>query len=300
VILGLTTAQELLPFPWQGLDTDNGNEFINNKLLAFCQVRKVTFTRSRAYRKNDQAHVEEKNGSIVRRLIGYDRYEGELAWYALCELYAILRLYVNFFQPSMKLIYKERQGAKVTKRYDKAQTPYQRLLASLHVTEEIKKNLRKQYKNLDPLKLLAELERLQNQFWQHAWKDPQSLGEVVLPEGNSCDLPHYQEANPTRRYRRTSKPRKPYAPRTPRTHKGDFETVWNQLIMNLQLNPHSSAKDLLLPLIEEDPHHFNLKQLRTLQRRIKEWRISQSFYEKSIRADGNLSPFLSLAQEAAK
>lgn len=278
-------------------------------MLAFCQTRKITFTRSRAYRKNVQAHVEEKNGSIVRRLVGYDRYEGESAWYALCELYAVLRLYVNFFQPSMKLIYKERQGAKVTKRYDKAQTPCQRLLASLHVSEEIKKKLHKQYENLDPLKLLTELERLQNQFWQHAWKDskssflvPQNLGEVILPELNSCDVPllSSQEVSPTRRYRRTPKPRKPSSPRTWLTRKDLFETVWSKLIMDLQFNPHSTAKDLLLSLIEEDPHHFNLKQLRTLQRRVKEWRISQSFYEKSIRSDGTLSPFLSLAQEAAK
>ena len=243
VIVGLTTAQKLLPFPWQGLDTDNGNEFINYKLLAFCEKRKITFTRSRPYRKNDQAHVEEKNGSIVRRLIGYDRYEGEAAWYALCELYAVLRLYINFFQPSMKLIYKERHGAKVIKRYDKAQTPCQRLLASLGIGEEIKKKLRKQYNNLDPMKLLADLERLQNQFWQHAWKEPQSpflgpqaLKEVRLPALNSCDssvLP----AQEVRRYRRTPKPRKPSSPRTWRTRKDPFEKVWDRLMMELQFNP---------------------------------------------------------------
>lgn len=309
VIVGLTTAQELLPFPWQGLDTDNGNEFINYKLLAFCEERKITFTRSRPYRKNDQAHVEEKNGSIVRRLIGYDRYEGEAAWYALCELYAVLRLYINFFQPSMKLIYKERHGAKVTKRYDKAQTPCQRLLSSLNISKEIKKDLQKQYDNLDPLKLLAELTRLQNQFWQYAWKeskppfpDTHNLGEVSLPALNPCDsslLPG-QEVSSTRRYRRTPKPRKSSSPRTWRTRKDPFEEVWGKLIVDLQFNPQNTAKNLLLPLIEADPHHFNLKQERTLQRRIKEWRVSQSLYEKCIRSDGTLTPFLSLAQKAAK
>ena len=105
------------------MDTDNGSEFINYTLLEFCKVQEITFTRSRAYKKNDQAHVEEKNGSIVRRLIGYDRYEGVEAYNALSELYATLRLYVNFFQPALKLISKKREGAKVTKKYDKAKTP---------------------------------------------------------------------------------------------------------------------------------------------------------------------------------
>ena len=80
VIIGLKLAQELLPFPLLGIDSDNGSEFINYELMAFCDNNKITFTRSRAYRKNDQAHVEEKNGSIVRRIIGYDRFEGREAW----------------------------------------------------------------------------------------------------------------------------------------------------------------------------------------------------------------------------
>jgi hypothetical protein len=100
VIASLKVAQHVLPFVLLGLDTDNGSEFINYALLDFCQNQEITFTRSRAYKKNDQAHVEEKNGSIVRRIIGYDSYEGSEAYHALSELYAVLRLYVNFFQPS--------------------------------------------------------------------------------------------------------------------------------------------------------------------------------------------------------
>jgi hypothetical protein len=115
--------------------------------------------------------VEEKNGSIVRRLIGYDRFEGIDAYNALSELYATLRLYVNFFQPSLKLISKKRDGAKVTKKYDKAKTPYQRLLASTHISDEAKARLKNQYEQLDPVLLLKELERLQDNFWQYAWKE---------------------------------------------------------------------------------------------------------------------------------
>ena len=115
IIDGLRVADELLPFPLQGLDTDCGSEFINYDLLDYCEDRFITFTCARTHRKNDQAHVEEKNGSVVRRLVGYDRFEGREAWEALAKLYCVLRKYVNFFQPSLKLLEKERQGAKVSK-----------------------------------------------------------------------------------------------------------------------------------------------------------------------------------------
>ena len=172
VISSLEVLQQILPFPLLGLDTDNGSEFINYALLDFCRIHKITFTRSRAYKKNDQAHVEEKNGSIVRRLIGYDRFEGLDAYNALSELYATLRLYINFFQPSLKLKSKIRDGAKVTKKYDKAKTPYQRLLISINISEEIKIKLRTQYEQLDPILLLKNLQLLQDKFWKYAWKEP--------------------------------------------------------------------------------------------------------------------------------
>ena len=135
VIGALNSLRGRLPVPLLGLDTDNGSEFINYEMLRYCQREQITFTRSRVNRKNDQAFVEEKNGSVVRRLIGYDRYEGLGAWRALIQLYEILRLYVNFFQPSMKLIDKQRDGARVKKRYDRAQTPYQRVIASAYLTK---------------------------------------------------------------------------------------------------------------------------------------------------------------------
>ncbi len=128
VIEGLDVAKQLIPFPLLGIGTDNGSEFINQDLLGYCRDGHITFTRCRAYRKNDQAYVEEKNGSVVRRMIGYDRYEGRKAWDTLCKLYRQLRLYVNFFQPSLKLLEKHRKGAKVTRHYEPARTPYQRVL----------------------------------------------------------------------------------------------------------------------------------------------------------------------------
>ena len=190
VVGALKVAQKLLPFSLLGLDTDNGSEFINYKLLKFCEEQKITFTRSRAYHSNDQAHVEEKNGSIVRRIMGYDRYEGNEAWNALAALYAKLRLYVNFFQPSMKLLSKQRCGTKIRKLYDKAQTPYQRLSLSPHINEEIKANLKKQYETLDPLSLLQELKDLQGQFFQYAWKGPvnKTVPLIVVQKTGNIDL----------------------------------------------------------------------------------------------------------------
>jgi len=174
-----------LPFSLLGLDTDNGGEFINYELLRYCQEEKITFTRSRAYRKNDQAHVEEKNGSVVRRLVGYDRYEGMEAWRALSAVYAVLRLYVNFFQPSMKLLSKERMQGRTTKRYDRAQTPYQRALSASVIGEDQKNRLRAAYRTLDPVVLLKELERLQDQFWAHAHNKPAVPRCSVVPESVS-------------------------------------------------------------------------------------------------------------------
>ncbi len=120
VLSALGQARQLLPFPLLGLDTDNGGEFLNSELLRYCRTEKITFTRCRPYKKNDQCHVEQKNGSIVRRIVGYDRYEGGEACRSLATLYGVLRLYTNYFQPSLKLISKERAGSRVTKRYDRA------------------------------------------------------------------------------------------------------------------------------------------------------------------------------------
>ena len=118
-----------IPFPLVGLDSDNGGEFINYHLYEYCQRNEITFTRSRPYKKNDNAHVEQKNWSVVRRLIGYDRYTSRPALDQLNRIYGLVRLYVNFFQPVMQLKHKTRNGAKVHRQYDTAKTPYQRVLA---------------------------------------------------------------------------------------------------------------------------------------------------------------------------
>jgi len=114
VLRALDQVRGLLPFSLRGLDTDNGGEFLNFPLLAYCERAEITFTRGRAYRKNDQCYVEQKNGSLVRQIVGYDRFEGDLAYQQLAEVYRALRLYVNIFQPSLKLVLKRREAARST------------------------------------------------------------------------------------------------------------------------------------------------------------------------------------------
>ncbi len=164
----IVQARMRLPFPLVGLDSDNGTEFINDLLLRYCQQEQITFTRSRPYQKNDQAHVEQKNWSIVRQTVGYDRYEGQRACEALAALYEVLRLYTNFFQPSMKLQSKERLGSKVKKTYDTAKTPYQRVLEAEQVTQATKDRLQGQYHTLNPVALLRQIHRAQETLWQLA------------------------------------------------------------------------------------------------------------------------------------
>ena len=174
VIQGLDVVRSVVPFPILGLDSDNGSEFINHQVFRYCEVNEITFTRSRSYRKNDQAHVEEKNGSVVRRLVGYDRYEGRAALLALTELYSTVRQYVNYFQPSMKLASKYRMGAKTVKRYDQPKTPLQRLLESGQLNETTTKLHMDRFHHMDPIALLNDLRLKQDRFWSLAWQ-PEEL-----------------------------------------------------------------------------------------------------------------------------
>ena len=164
ILAGVQKIRANLPFPLLGLDSDNGSEFINETLYNFCDEQHITFTRSRPYRKNDNCFVEQKNYSVVRRAVGYQRFDSEPQLRLLNELYERLDLYTNFFQPSMKLKSKERYGARVKKQYDQARTPYQRLLESSAIKEETKQQLRARYRLLNPAKLKRQIESLQQKL----------------------------------------------------------------------------------------------------------------------------------------
>ncbi len=173
-----------LPFPLLGLDSDNGSEFINHHLVSYCDQNHITFTRSRAGRKNDGCYVEQKNWSIVRRFAGYGRYEKDDACKCLNDLYVVVREYVNFFMPSQKLIEKVRDGSRVTRRYDAPQTPYHRVLASDAVEASTKRRLKRRYATLNPAALKRRIETLQRELLTLTARAPSSDTARYKPAEN--------------------------------------------------------------------------------------------------------------------
>ncbi len=161
-------ARLRLPFPLLGVDSDNGSEFINQCFNTYCRQEKITFTRSRPYKKNDSCHVEQKNWNVVRRLVGYDRYTSKSAYECLERIYHLVRLYMNFFQPTMKLWSKTRNGARVHKVYETAQTPYQRLLKLGVLSEANRAELAATYHGLNPVLLLKQINANLEQLWRLA------------------------------------------------------------------------------------------------------------------------------------
>jgi hypothetical protein len=160
VFNALKSIRSDLPFELLGVDSDSGAEFINNEMYRYCRNEKILFTRSRPYMKNDGCHVEQKNWHIVRRNIGYGRYEGKEAVRVMNEYYARLRLYTNFFMPHMKLMSRTRDGAHVRKRYEEPMTPYRRLLACDDIPPDVKEKLTKTYLSLNPAALKRDMMKL--------------------------------------------------------------------------------------------------------------------------------------------
>jgi hypothetical protein len=268
VVEGLNVIRHEFPVPVLGIDSDNDSAFINDTLLAYCQEQRLEFTRSRAYHKNDQAWIEQKNGAVVRRFVGYARLSGVVAGQCLAQLFQAVRLYVNHFQPSFKLRSKVREGAKVKKTYDLPATPGARLLQHASVAEAVKEKLRAEGSRLDPLELLHRIREAQAAL--------AALGCGNLGSGPARDnleqflakLPDLWrdgEARPTHR-------QGPARPRTWRTRKDPFEGIWPEILLWLQQEPQATAKSLFERLDREYPGRFPEGQLRTLQRRIREWR----------------------------
>jgi len=270
--------------PLLGLDTDNGTEFLNTDLLDYCTREEITFTRGRVAKKNDQCFVEQKNGAIVRQLVGYDRFEGEPAYRQLTELYRAVRLYVNFFQPSMKLRLKEREGGKLRRRYDPAKTPCQRLLAAGVLSTDDRVRLTAIAQALDPVHLLRQMQQLQDALWKHA--------VTQRPESVAANSKAMREALPTlrfslesaptperhtgaepeggRKYRRTKGVK---GPRLYRTQVDPFAAVWHEVDAELTAHPERTAKAAFEHLQERYPGVYPATQVRTLQRRVQEWRM---------------------------
>lgn len=312
VVQALDRVRQLRPFPMLGFDSDNGSEFINAELLAYCEREQLTFTRGRVAKKNDQCFVEQKNGAIVRQYVGYDRFEGERAYRQLVELYRALRLYINFFQPSMKLLSKQREGSKVQRKYEPAQTPLQRLFAAHVLTDEAEARLRAVYHSLDPVRLLQQIVVLQDALWQLGLTEASAsvatgqarpttpetrfnraacgLGSVRsddegIAATDSQSPPASSAEHKARRYHRT---KQPPAPHTWRTRADPFESVWAEICRWLAANPGRTAQSVLKELQQRYPEQFPDSQLRTLQRRVREWRAQSIliFDDRWLQEDG--------------
>jgi len=169
------------------LHADNGTEFMNGHLVRFCHTHGITLTRSRPYHKNDNAHVEEKNNSVIRKFVGYDRHDTQEEVDLLNRLYSSLHLLVNWFLPSQKLLHKVRDGSHITKVYDQAQTPCARMLARMDVSEETKQQLRSTRTELDLASLHHEILHCQEQLDEIA-KRRQPL--VIKKHGNHAYISH--------------------------------------------------------------------------------------------------------------
>jgi len=270
IVEALTRLRMTMPFPLRGFDTDNGSEFINETVLAYCSDAKIEFTRARPYKKNDQAWVEQKNGSVVRRLVGYRRLDGMAAADTLARLYASSRLFVNFFQPSFKLAEKKRVGARVSKRYHAPETPCARLLQSDSVPDDMKQRLRAVAITLDPLRLLDEIRAVQQQLAGLAAGAvphvvPHRDGELDQFLKSLSTAWHDGEVRPT--HRKEAKPLRDW-----RTREDPFENVWPRIVGWLDSEPDRTATELLARLQVQEPEAYPAALLRTLQRRVKVWR----------------------------
>src|ERR1700688_2716678 len=287
VVEAMKHAQSLFPWLLRGVDFDNDSAFMNDVVVPWCREQKLEVTRSRAYKKNDQAFVEQKNGAVVRRLMGYGRFDGVETARVMGRLYAAARLYVNFFQPSFKLKEKHREGAKVIKRYHAPLTPYQRALAHPKVTAAVKRRLRDQYRSLDPVALLAEMRATQEELGNRVDRRaglarglqractstvPATAATFAKTLGKTVTV-----GEPRATHRR---PRRPYKTRVRMPSKLDphIAAIEGWLAEQSQL----TALAIVGRLSEKYPEEFGTKQhsivqrlLRTLRRKAAEQLVAQ-------------------------
>jgi hypothetical protein len=277
VVQAMCRVEGDLPFRMLGIDTDNDSAFMNQTVFDHCKARELEQTRSRAYKKNDQAWVEQKNGAIVRRLVGYGRLSGLVATGALAALYEASRLYVNFFQPSFKLKDKTRDGARVRKKYHPPATPCDRLLASADVPDEVKVRLRQQFDDLDPVRLLRDMRTAQQLLREIMDRGPREA--PAFTPSAECDVSTFLESLATTWKDGEVRPthrRKSSAPHWWRTRTDPFEHSWPVVEGWLIETPTATAKELMDRLALMVPDAYASKtQLRTLQRRVSEWRAER-------------------------
>jgi site-specific recombinase XerD len=277
VLAALQRARTLFPFPILGLDTDNGGEFMNEDVAAYCVREQITFTRGRPYEKRDQCFVEQKNGVVVRQVVGHSRLVGEHAYRQLNELYHALHWYVNCFQPSMKLVSKQLERRKIHRIYDAAKTPLQRVLLSRVLSPEEQQELHVIRKAFDPLRLFQQVEQLQQTIVRReagcSKTSSQSTPQMALVpfdlaacaaelalrgESEADEAPQELQRANVLNWRRTSN--------------DPFAGQWEQILAWVQVNPARSSADILRELQSLFPERYEHSHLRTLQRGISKIR----------------------------
>lgn len=269
VVEALDVIIRQLPFPILGIDSDNDSAFINDTLVEYCRGKHFDFTRSRAFRKNDQAWIEQKNGAVIRRFVGYDRFSGIVAGQALATLYQAVRLYVNYFQPSFKLREKERLAAKVRRYYEKPMTPCERILNHPAISGEVKNALELQRRSVDPVELLHRIRQQQSVLASLAGREASTTGPVRENlEQFMRQLGELWRQGEVRATHRDYPQKSHYW----RTRKDPFESAWSTVLLWLHDQPDVTAKELFMRLQGEQPGCYPDGQLRTLQRRVRAWR----------------------------
>jgi hypothetical protein len=237
VIEGLNRIRAQLPIVTRGIDSDNDGAFINDTLASYCLAGGITFTRSRPHHSNDQAWIEQKNGAVIRRMVGHERFSGLVAGQALAQLLQVVRLYVNYFQPSFKLRERVREGSKVKKSYHPPAVPCERLLAHPAVEETTKEKLRIEQERLDPMALLQRIRQGQ------AALAALSTGEASEgPDRENLNqflagLPALWQSGEVRPTHRKATPKAHYW----RTREDPFKNVWADILSWLQKEPDHTA-----------------------------------------------------------
>jgi len=281
VLTALQLIRRQLPFPLRGIDADNDPVFMNQLMEAWCDRpgQEIVLTRSRAYKSNDQAWVEQKNGMLVRRVVGYQRLVSLEAAQVLGELYGALRLFTNLFQPSFKLKSSERDGGRIKRQHHPPRTPLQRLLATGQVSEERADQLRELQRGSDPLVLLKTIRRCQGRLAVLAsGEQGTGLGpgaavgdrtqEIRSLEVFLGDLQTLWQSSQPRR-------RKPRTRTGKRTRPDPFEADVALIEGWLQAEPLLGSRELMERLVAHNPQRYSDRQMRSLQRRLRSYRLQR-------------------------
>jgi len=282
VLAAIQRLRQQLPFPLRGIDADNDPAFMNALMEQWCDAPEqgIELTRSRAYQSNDQAWVEQKNGMLIRRVVGYERLVGLEAAQLLAELYAALRLFTNLFQPSFKLKSSVREGGRIKRLHHPPRTPLQQLLRTGVLSDQEAQGLKELRKRCDPVALLATMRSCQSRLALliSGQRASAMAGDPLLwqtPEEEKRELEGFLQG--LQALWRQSRPlqKKPKPRQGRRSRVDPFEAHADLIPQWLEAEADVGSQELLDRLIALDPERYGPQHKRTLQRRIRDWRVAR-------------------------